>query len=562
MDHKFFDRLLGTRKGELAFLAAAGLLAVAYRCHETVATLLSGVPSITHISYDGVYYAQIAKNILSGNGPGWEAMIFPVLQPLIVSAVSAVTGVDNLAFLAVCVNSVAGVLLLFPVYYIAKDCFGVRPAAAAVLVLIPYPHLVATASGDTAESLYALLTFTSMLVSMRAVSSGSLRLAALAGLSLGATYLARPEGLNIFVIVCAVAAYRLYRTGGTKKAASSVALITAGFMLMALPYAVFLMGRYGHVVLSPKLPYESVVMKAKVFGDPLKMSDVEGLTARGNLAWVEKGGAGLVLKYFTDNPARFAGKYFENLRSELPWTVRNSSHMQGYPLVYPLYFWLPALASFAFMLFTPDGRWRAALIWAPFVNLFVYPVFTDGFWIYHVPYVPAIVMLAAASLDRLSTKLSGRLGHAVPALVVAVAVWTGYASYVNFTSSPEEVDVVNYRQLLSDESIAAGRQARSALGTDGTYMMKWSRLVYYLGGRWVTLPLGKTDRVLQYGVNNGADYIVEEMIGPEVDRGPQFSSDNGLQLAYVFQSKKTPYVVLVWRIMDGRAGSTESGHNG
>lgn len=542
------EKMLGSRKAEAVFLAAACLCAALYRGWGVIAALAGGVPDITHISYDGVYYAQIAKNLLDGHGPGWEAMVFPVLQPVIVAVFSRISGIQNLSFLAVLVNQLAGALLLIPAYYLAKEYFGIRPAVATVAILIPYPHLVAIAGGDTVESLYAFLTFLSLLLAYRAISDGKKTYLAAAGACMGATYLARPEGLNLFVVFMAVAGWQLTRRAGLADAAKKLGLALAMFVLLALPYAWFLADSYGRVVLSPKLPYESVVMKTKVYGLPMKMSEVDGLTPGGKLAWQEKGGAGLVVKYFTDDPGRFVRVYTKNLTSELPWNVMNSTHLEGYPIVYPLYFWLPALVSFGSLLYRPDTRWKAALLWAPFVNLLIYPVFTAGFWIYHVPYVPALVMLAAGAYALLSGRLTAKAGFAVPVLLAVTLFWAGYSTYVKYASKPENVEVINYRKALSDEAQKAGCEARARFGTGSTYMMKWSRLVYYLGGRWVCIPVADTDRIIEYGRENGADYVVEELVGDETASGPEYMDTPGLSLQYMYQSNRTQYAMLVWRI--------------
>lgn len=544
------EKVLGTRKAEAVFLALACAAALLYRGWDTLGTLVRGVPEISHISYDGVYYAQIAKNFLSGAGPGWEAMIFPVLQPVFVAAISWLTGTANLAFLAVCVNEVAGALLLVPVYYLAREYFGKTVAAATVVMLIPYPHLVAIAGGDTTESLYSFLVFLSLFLCYRAIDSKKGPALFIAGAALGATYLARPEGLILFAAFVLIAFTVLMRALGPYTAFRKAGLALAGFTLLALPYAVFLHGSYGRLVLSPKLPYESVVMKAKVLGLPLNMSEVDGLTPSGMLAWQENGGAGLIAGYFRNDPGKLIGVYADNLVSELPWNVRNSSHLEGYPIVYPLYFWLPAILAFGALAYRPESRWKAALLWAPFINLFVYPVFTNGFWIYHVPYVPALVMLAAAGYTRISDMAAKRVGFAVPVLLAVTVAWTGYSVYVNAASSPEYVEVIAYKKYVSDESMNAGRDVRNKFGSGAVYMMRWSRLVYYLGGRWTQLPVSSNERIIEYGRANGAGYIVEELVGDETVEGPRFLGTPGLELKYMYQSSGTPYVVMVWKIED------------
>ncbi len=542
------ERILGNKKAEAAFLATSCAVALVYRGWGLFSTIASGIPNVSYISYDGVYYAQIARNILYGSGPGWEALVFPVLQPILVAMVSLATGIDNLPIIAHYINLIAGVALLVPAYYLAREYFGTVAAAATVLILLTYPHLVAISGGDTAESLYSFLVFLSLLAAYRAIDRMSRPYMFLAGLSLGATYLARPEGLNIFCMFFAIAAWCTLKSMRPADAAKRLGLAAAGFAVLALPYVAFLTSGYGRLILSSKLPYESVVMRFKVYKEPLDMRAVDGLSENGELIWREKGGAGVVLGYFREDPARFVRTYLANLASELPWKVRNSTHLQGYPVVYPLYFWLPAILGFWVLARNPSSRWKALLIYTPFVNMFVYPVFTAGFWVYHVPYVAGLVILAVGGYGHVCRKLKLTAGTTAAIFLAASVLWAGYSAYVRLTSDPMRVGIMEYRSLLSKEAMKAGERARKCVTDRPVYMMGWSRLVYYLGGRWLCIPATNPTRVVQYGVKHGADYLVEELEGEDLLRGSRFSKTAGLSLVYEYRSKVAPYAVLVWRI--------------
>ncbi len=172
MSLKDLEKFVEDRKTEYSILCVLMVIAVLYRCWDIIKTVAGGIPEISHISYDGVYYVQTARNILAVDGLGWEATLFPVLQPVLIAAASVVTGIKNLAFLSSCVSEAAGLLLLLWVYFLVREIYGKRPAFAAVILLIPYPHLMAIAGADTAESLYASLVCLSVLVGYMALKSG------------------------------------------------------------------------------------------------------------------------------------------------------------------------------------------------------------------------------------------------------------------------------------------------------------------------------------------------------------------------------------------------------
>jgi 4-amino-4-deoxy-L-arabinose transferase-like glycosyltransferase len=546
MSLKDLEKFIEDRKTEYIILSVLMAGAVLYRCWGLIKTIAGGIPEISHISYDGVYYAQIARNILSGDGLGWEATIFPVLQPIIIAAVAFVTGVKNLAFLSSCVSEGAGLLLLLWVYFFVREIYGKRPAFAAVILLIPYPHLIAISGADTAESLYASLVCLSVLAGYMALKSGRGTDLFLTGLSIGLTYLSRPEGFIFFAGFISLTAWMFMREG-RRRALRSVALVTAGFLIFALPYVMFLTKNYGRLIISSKLPYESIAMKAKVYQEPMTMQEIEGLTENGRLAWQEYGGTGIVIGYFRENPVRFIRTYFDDLASELPWNVGNSSQLAGYPVVYPLYFWLPAILGMVLLVRRKETRWVGLLIFCPFINMFVYPVFSRGFWIYHAPYVPLIVILAVGGAVFIREKLPSRFEW-VPVLILFVLVWTGYSAYIRFSSKPQEVEKIAVKTIISDESMKAGRWSRDNLGTQTSFIMAWSRMVYYAGGRWVPLPAAPPELVVEYGRQNGAAYLVEELVGDAIMEGSRFESVPSLEMAYCFNSDCAPYSVVFWRI--------------
>jgi len=543
------ETILGTPKAEAAFLGIAILYASMYRGWGTFQTLLGGVPNLSHVSFDGVYYAQIARNILSGDGLGWEATLFPVLQPILAAAVSYVTGITNIPFILSYISQTAGIFCLIPVYFLARELYGRKAAAAAVIITIPYPHLVAISSGDTSESLYSFLLFLSLYAGYRALSAGSRRLLFLAGLCMGLAYLARPEGMIVFGVIFLLAAWRLHTLFSLRESAKGLAVLAAGFLLFALPYMTFLSVSYGRPVFSNKLIYESMAMKNKVLGDNMRLCDIEGLTDNGEIIWREKGGAGLVLGYFTQNPGRFIRAYMGNLKSELPWEVANSSHLEGFPVVYPVYLWLSALLGFAVMFLDKHKRWVAALLWAPFINLFVYPVFTAGFWIYHVPYVPILVILAVGGALFFVEQVRRRAGVAIPLLLSFVLFWTAYTMYVRFSSAPQKNEGINIKTLISQEEMKVGSWGRENLGTDVTYMISWSRLVYYLGGRWISMPQDRQDKVEDYARRHNVDYLVEELSGdPDVLMGSRFTKSDTMEMSSMYESPAVAYRVIFWRI--------------
>ena len=136
----------------------------------------------------------------------------------------------------------------------------------------------------------------------------------------------------------------------------------------------------------------------------------------------------------------------------------------------------------------------------------------------------------------------------MPLLMVFVAAWLGYSAYIQQTSNPKSVTAIAMKTVISDESLKAGKWSRQNLGTKATFIMGWSRLVFYVGGRWVPLPAASPECVADYGRKNGAGYLVEELVGDDVMAGSRFKSVPSLQMAYCYNSDCAPYSVIFWKI--------------
>jgi len=545
------EKLFNSRRFNAVFLSVCCTITLLYRGRGLFPKLLNGPPDIQHISYDGVYYAQIARNLLAGDGPGWEALIFPILQPLLVALMSWWTGITNFPLLAQYLNTLAGTLALIPVYFIAREVFGKTAAVFAVLLTMTYPQLVAISMSDTTESLYSLLVMTSIWAALIAMRAVSYRRAAVAGALLGLTYLARPEGLIVFFTFLPILFWRVRKLADTKKAFAATATVMVVFSVLAAPYVAFLWKGYGKPILSCKLPYESIKMKEAVMGEKLKTADVYGITESGKLAWQEYGGAGVVFGYIKSAPKKFFSSYASNLMSQMPWSLRgNSSHMAGYPRTYPLYFWLPALAGFIALMLDRSKTHMLLALSMPYMNMFVYPVFTAGFWLYHTPYLPIVVILATGGVSKVAEKVQLNPRSIIVMLTTFSVAWWAFSVNAVVYSKPMKVGRIQIRTIVSEESQEIGRQMRKFLGTDVTYMAAWSRMVFFLGGRWVEMPSGNEQELISYARHHDVDYIVEELKNVPPNTNFRFVSTPGLVLVYTYTSKKVPYRIAIWRLME------------
>ena len=535
----------------LAFLGPALLSAL----------LLFGRPAVPGISMDGVTYLQIARNVLGGQGLGWQALWAAPLHSLLIALAARLTGTRDLAVAAGYVGMCMGVGLVLAVYFLGRELFDRRTAVVAALLAALFPHLVAISRSSEGEITYTFFLTLALALFVRALRRRSLPWALLSGASFSLAYLSRSEGfiVTFFVLGSAVlfAGRELSRT-----AALRLALAAAiAFVLVASPYLSFLRQNYGAWVISPKASYVMIWMKSRIYHDNDKgeigNDELWGLSPAGKLRWQEPRGMGDLVRYLASHPGKSLRVYLTNLAEEIPGRIPNNSGMERYPQVFPIYLALAALLAVCLPWGEGSGvKKRAAL--APFAILLVLPVFTGGWWKYLVPYLPLLLVLASGGLCFIPTLLARRFppwasGWRPLLLIGAVVLLLGVRFQWDTLAAAAARPAVNAevagRRNLAEEARKAGAWAVARFGPGHNYMVPWSRIIYWLDGYWTPLPVAPLGDVLAYGRAHKAEYLVEEMVQEvPTDQALVASAPFGTELAAVYRSESFPYAVAFYRL--------------
>jgi 4-amino-4-deoxy-L-arabinose transferase-like glycosyltransferase len=212
--------------------------------------------SLLHVqqvmSPDGVYYATLGKNLVSGNFGEGLSTFYPPLYPLL-------TGLSSLIFRDAevggkVVSATAGGLLVVPVYLLMRILYGRGTAAVGAFLIAINPTLNYYSTLLLTESTYLLLFMTAVLLGLNALSGVSAAFF-LTGLVLGACYLVRPEAIGYLCLMLILAfgdGFFLKRLP-LRRVLFNVAGLAAGFALLASPYILFLRQRTGRLTISDKL---------------------------------------------------------------------------------------------------------------------------------------------------------------------------------------------------------------------------------------------------------------------------------------------------------------------
>ncbi len=135
------------------------------------------------------------------------------------------------------------VLLLVPVFALARKMFSTKVALLAAALTVAYPMLVQTGSNAYSEPVYLFCLTLSMFWGWRTIAEGDSRMALLSGVGLGLAYLARPQAVaGLSSLALALLWFWLIRRQlRFAQFLKFSVLILAGFCLFALPYE-----RYNH----------------------------------------------------------------------------------------------------------------------------------------------------------------------------------------------------------------------------------------------------------------------------------------------------------------------------
>jgi len=523
-------------------LISAVVLAASYR-----------VPSLTH---DSVTYLQIARNLLLDGSPCWQALWAPPFHGILIAAAATLTGDTDLLHVVSLLSPLACFLLVITVYLLATELSGRVTGVAAASLCALSPHLVHIAYSPEPEIIYTALLVLALLLFLRAVTRQSPGCAALAGAAFALAYLTRSEGLLVmlFVLVAtALARQRSPSVGSIRRVGAMTVLL---FVLVSLPYLVFLYRGYGAVVLSPKTSYViSWLKQADRHMQDAENPDIWGLERSGRLNWqVPKGAADLVAPFLAE-PGRNITRYLRGLADEMPGRIPNGSGMEHFPRLVPVYLFVAALGS----LFVPWGEQRPvkrAILFAPLLMLLVLPLFTGGWWKYLVPYYPLVVIAAVHGVAGWGELLGSRCvgwwtRHARvvagAGLFLVVGGRYGYA----LTPATDPAAPMSLKQIEREQYVQVtrelGTEARRFFGPGRNYMAKWSKAIYYLDGRWTPFPLASNEEVVAYARSHKVDYILLEINDPEKMKTVT-TPPPGVSLVKAFSSKEFVYMLAFFKV--------------
>ena len=205
------------------------------------------------VTPDGVYYATLGKNLVSGNLREGLSTYWPPLYPLLVGLSSRIF--QNLEFAGRLVSVLAGSLLVVPVYFLIRDSYGRDVATVGALLVTIYPSLTYYSTQLLTESTYTLFFIIGIVTGWSALSRAKSSTFLLTGLLFGCCYLIRPEAIGYIglLIILTLTTNLFYHQRRFKRMLFNIFVLLLGFVFLSFPYILYLRQETGTWMISEKL---------------------------------------------------------------------------------------------------------------------------------------------------------------------------------------------------------------------------------------------------------------------------------------------------------------------
>lgn len=476
---------------------------------------------------DAITYALVAQSIFTHYGLPEMLFIFPPGFPLFMRIANLL--IHNVVVSGQVVSMLAGSLLVIPTYRLAQALFASRRAAlvAGVLVVVN-PLLLAHSLTGLSESTHALFLLLGLYVGWQAFAAQSISRAILFGTIMALAFLTRGESsinflcsllfLCVFIRPRASLRQRLLLTAG--------ALIV--FLILALPYLIYLRQSCGQWILSGKTTYN--IMRAEAMDT--SPSYLDGVRVSTRKAYAIAPDARLTFYsmpqrglpgFLLSQPSRTASRFIRNFRWELRhipatgWLVialamiglavslRSPANLL--PAAYLALQALPLLITLAVMRLHPAGvpYGRFWVLYVPLLLLYV-GVLVDRAW------SAFMANVLAQRTKRLATGLAIGLFGVVVLLQIALAV-----------SKIRHIDrlFIPYKQTYVQLENVKREIAR--IIPPGSRMMS-ATPEFFINSKFsgVVFPYDRFPAILRYARQHNVDYILTTIGDNIINQGLGF----------------------------------------
>ena len=506
-------------------------------------------------SADSIVYAITGKNLFSGKGFSYQGtlqLVHPPLYPILIGFFWLLTG--NLEFSGQVVSVIAGGLLVIPVYYFAKAIYGRRVGLVSAVLVVICPILVYGSTETFSESLYALFLISSIALTWKALSSRNLLWISLAGLTTGLSFLTHPLGVlfvPIFLLFLFLSPL-LIPASTLKSVFKKAALFLAAFVIVCLPYWIFLHKHMGRWVLSGNTNYvsvywyklrsegmnqEEIMSKA---GDSLISSDLIASDPR------LSDSSGGIFGYYFSHPGELSERFVRNFRDAFLEIDKIAQLLRISPFALKAILGMVGLVLLLwFIKMFWEKKFTARELYLVFVflslSIFLFFRFEHRYFYPYVPLLLIIIAKIAAQVESwLEKKISPRnrvCGSMSGFLLTGVLIVIMGSSSIYLI--PKKTNLVPHEYKIMGQWMKGNlKDIENKL-----VMSRKLAVPFYAGARHQLLYYGEYPGLIEYAKSRKIDYLlIDDWIIPQTR--PQFvflleenKSHPGLKLVHLVRYK-------------------------
>ena len=149
------------------------------------------------------------------------------------------------------ISVIAGGLVIFPLFYLAKKIFGLETAYLCAGLIVLYPALNIISTKILTESLFTVLFITSIYLGYIALE-GNKKYFFFSGIIIGFSFLVKEVGLFTGIMLSGCIGIRALKN---RKEISSLLLLILGIFIVISPWLIYLRRETGQWILVPKTGY-------------------------------------------------------------------------------------------------------------------------------------------------------------------------------------------------------------------------------------------------------------------------------------------------------------------
>jgi 4-amino-4-deoxy-L-arabinose transferase-like glycosyltransferase len=395
------------------------------------------------------------------------------------------------------------------VYFFARSLFGIKGGVSAALICTSLPFLHGMSGFDIIEPTFGFFLVSSAFVIWIAYLHKSVGFSLVAGLLVGVSYLSRSEGFITWFAISTLLismAIKTARSDGLKLLSRVVIPFCLGFLVLFMPYLVYLHAETGIWQLSGKNG-----LNAQVIREYLGKSGPDQKLRLDDKGGFDNGKNESLSRLIKEEPGLMKQNFINNLK-QFPIAVAGAMT------------WYLLAAVIAAIAFAPwSGQYliaRAILIGvcSPMVIYLLFFVQPRGLY----PYIAFLCIWAGGGislLDKVVPTLLRRF-HVSLLLIAIIFICFVYADF------PRQKPPYQYEQdgaRRDDKHI--GQRLKTILPVDAIIMTRSGRIGFYSGRQYLLPPQASYAEIMNYAFINKVTHLIvtPQIIGMRPQLRPLFA---------------------------------------